>query len=192
MCLHCFTSPLLSSGVTSCQRYGDTTLASDCLQGKRVGLRATELACGTVHLSFGLCILQVLQPFLVGKWQTSQADVKMWTQGRVVKCAAPIPCCGPNCPEELHTLSSLVCNSSLDPAYFPPEGREDEPLNLHSSWRQKFSEKLGPWHGDFICMWMSCQPMVIAQWQHFPEWVGKAYMYRVYEVLLVSDEMKCP
>lgn len=44
----------------------------------------------------------------------------------------------------------------------------------------------------FICMWMSCQPMVVLQRQHFPEWLGYAHVHSVYEVLLVSDKMKCP
>lgn len=41
-------------------------------------------------------------------------------------------------------------------------------------------------------MWMSCQPMAVLQRQHLPEWLGYAHVHRVYEVLLVSDEMKCP
>lgn len=142
MWLHYFTSSL-SSAVTSCQRYGNTILASDWLQGKRVSLRAAELLVRQFVLHLAFAYFKCFSHFLlVGQRQTSQVDVKMWTQARVVKCAAPIPCCGPNCSEQLHTLSSPICNSSLDSAYFPPEGGEGEQLNLHSSWRQKFSEKI--------------------------------------------------
>lgn len=59
-------SLFLSSGVTSCQRHGNI-LASDWLQGERVGLRAADL---TVHFLFGLCFIQMLQPFFVS-WAKS-------------------------------------------------------------------------------------------------------------------------
>lgn len=80
--------------------------------------------------------------FSVGQGQTSQADGKMWTQGRVVKCAAAIPSCVRTWSDKLHTLSSPVCNFSLDSAYFPPEGRGGEPVNEHSSLGQKIFKKI--------------------------------------------------
>ena len=105
----------------------------------------------------------------VGQWQTSHEDGEIQTHVRLVKCAATISCCCPNCSEELHIFPSPICNSSLDSAYFLPEGREDELLNVHSTWSQTFSEKLRPRYGGFVCTQMSCQFMVIPQRQRFPK-----------------------
>lgn len=67
------------------------------------------------------------------------------------KCAATISCCCLNFSEELHIFPSPICNSSLDSAYFLPQGREGKLLNVHSSWSLTFSKKLGPRYGGFAC-----------------------------------------